>query len=68
MAVQRHNIGADEIIVVPEDRVALLRAPLEVSENDHCDGRPVLAAHRRHFVHGNAKCAVAREADDGHIR
>src|SRR5690606_33157642 len=38
------QLGADEVVVVPERRVALLRAPLIVAEDDHRDARPFLAA------------------------
>src|SRR5262245_34181634 len=40
----RIELGADEVIVVPEDRVPLLRAPLVIAEDDHGDGRPLVAS------------------------
>src|SRR4029077_8086876 len=64
----RIEFGADEIVVVPEDRIALLGAPLVVAENDHRDAWPLFAADRAHLAHGNSECAIARKADTRRIR
>src|SRR6476620_10770223 len=63
IAEMRIEFGANEIVVVPEDRIALFRAPLVVAEDDHGDAGPFLAADRTHFVHGNAERAVTGKAD-----
>ena len=68
VAEMRIELGADEIVVVPEDRIALFGAPLVVAEDDHGDARPFLAADRAHLVHGNAERAVTGEADARRIR
>src|SRR5690606_10719772 len=62
------QLGADEVVVVPERRVALLRAPLIVAEDDHRDARPFLAADGAHLAHRDAEGAIAGEADDGRVR
>src|SRR5581483_2142778 len=61
----RIELGADEIVGIPEDRVALLRTPLIVAEDHHGDPRPLLAADRAHLAHGNTERAIAGEADAG---
>ena len=45
------EFGADEVVVVPQRRVALLRAPLVVAEDDHGDGRPFVSTAGCHLVH-----------------
>src|SRR6478735_2144037 len=59
IAQMRIELGADEVVVIPEDGVALFSAPLVVAENHHRDARPFLAADRAHLVHGNPERAVA---------
>ncbi len=58
----RIELGADEVVVVPEDGIALLGTPLVVAEDAHGDARPLLAADRAHLAHGDAEGAVACEA------
>src|SRR5581483_5194381 len=53
---------------VPEDRVALLSAPLIVAEQNHGDAWIFLAADRAHLAHGDAEGAVAGETDAGRVR
>src|SRR5579885_320947 len=67
VAQMRIELGADKIVVVPENRMPLFRAPLIVAEDDHRNARPLLAADRAHFVHGDAEGTVAREADARHV-
>src|SRR5260221_6081874 len=62
------EFGADEIVVVPKDRISLLRAPLIVAEGHHRDSRPLFATDRAHLAHGNSEGAVAGEADASDIR
>src|ERR1700728_5027072 len=64
----RIEFGADEVVVEPEDRIALLGAPLIIAEHDHGDAGPLFAADRAHLVHGNAEGAVAGKADARRIR
>ena len=64
----RIEFRADEIVVVPEDRIALLGAPLIVAEHHHRHAGPAGAADRAHFVHRDAERAVAGEADAGRVR
>src|SRR5581483_2408965 len=64
----RIELGADEVVVVPEDRVALLRAPLIVAEHHHGDAGIFLAADRAHLAHGDADGAVAGKPDDRRVR
>src|ERR1700722_184493 len=56
------EFGADEVVGVPEDRIALLGAPLVIAEHNHGDSRPVIAADRAHFAHRDSERAVAGEA------
>src|SRR5271168_3822065 len=53
------KFGADKVVVIPKDRIALFGAPLVVAENGHGDSRPLLASDRAHFVHRNAEGAVS---------
>src|SRR6266436_9579407 len=59
---------ADEVVVVPGDRIALFRSPLIVAENDHRNSRPFLTADRTHLVHRNAECTIAGKTDAGRVR
>src|SRR5262249_15636393 len=68
IAEMRIELGADEIVVVPEDRIAFFRAPLVIAEHDHGDARPFPAANRAHLVHRNAERAVTGKADTGRVR
>src|SRR6185295_14254682 len=65
VAQVRIELGADEVVVVPQDRIALFRAPLVVAEDDHGDARPFLAADRTHLAHRDAEGAVARKSYAG---
>ena len=40
VAEMRIEFGADEIVVEPQDRIALLGAPLVIAEHHHGDARP----------------------------
>ena len=40
----RVEFSADEVIIIPENRVAFFGAPLEISENDHRDPWPLGSA------------------------
>src|SRR6185312_6505288 len=61
------EFGADEIVVVPEDRIAFLGAPLVIAEHHHGDPRPFLAANRAHLVHRDAERSVTGETDAGRV-
>src|SRR5262249_19582123 len=64
----RVELGPDEVVVEPQDRIALLGAPLVVAEYHHRDAGPLPASDGAHLAHGNSECAVASEADTGRIR
>src|SRR3546814_13762481 len=51
IAQVRVELGADEVVVVPQRGLALLGAPLVVAEDHHGDRRPLLAADRAPPVH-----------------
>ncbi len=61
------EFGADEVVVVPERRIALFRAPLVVPEDDHGDRRPFGPPDRGQFRAGDAEGAVAGKAHDRHV-
>src|SRR4029078_4289831 len=56
------------IVVEPEDRIALFRAPLVVAEDHHRDAGIFLAPDRAHLAHGDSEGAVADKADAGNVR
>ena len=64
----RVKFGANEIIIVPERRIALFRAPLVIAENHHRDRWPFLAADRAHLRHRDAERTITGKAYDRNIR
>src|SRR6056297_1000745 len=61
------KLGAHEIVVEPQGRVALFRAPLVVAEHDLGDAGPFAAPDRRQFVDRDAEGAVAGKAHHRHV-
>src|SRR4029079_12637565 len=68
IAEMRIELGSDEIVVEPEDRIALFRTPLIVAENYHRDAGILLAPDRAHLAHRDSEGAIAGKADHGNIR
>src|SRR6185369_9362741 len=67
IAEMRIELGSDEIIVEPENRIALFRAPLIVAEDHHRDAGIFLAPDRAHLAHRDPKGAVAGKAYAGNV-
>src|SRR6516164_8580583 len=59
----RVELGSHEIVVEPENGIALFGTPLVVAEYDHGDAGPPLAPDRAHLAHGNSESSVAGKAD-----
>ena len=63
----RIKLGAHEIIIIPERRIALFGAPLIITENYHRNGGPLLAANRAHFRHRDTEGTITGKANDWNI-
>ena len=63
----RIKLGAHEIVIIPECRIALFCAPLVIAENNHRYGGPFFAANRAHFRHRDAEGTITRKANDRNI-